>query len=329
MSASRFLKIPLYALAATGVAALTLGAMLAAPLTPPPPLASIHAGAKRLDFSGLPELSRFQARDGTWLAYRLYPAGAERVAILIHGSTSSSREMNGVAKALAAAGITAVAVDMRGHGASGTRGDVAYVGQLEDDLADLLDTLAKDHPQARFELIGHSLGGGFVARVAGSRLARRFDRFVMLAPFLGEGAHTNKPHDGGWARADIPRAIALTVLGELRITAGQSLPIIAYATGPGAERRQTPVYSYRLLTSFGPSFDWSVTRAGIRSVAPRMSLIAGGADEMMDPDGYIRALKPLGVDVTILPGLDHLGVVYDPAALAAIVAAVKREPKAS
>jgi hypothetical protein len=45
--------------------------MLATPVKSLPPLASIHAGALAIGREGKPELSRFQARDGTWLAYRL------------------------------------------------------------------------------------------------------------------------------------------------------------------------------------------------------------------------------------------------------------------
>ena len=90
----------------------------------------------KISREGLPELSRFQARDGTWLAYRLYPAangGREKLAILAHGSSASSDEMHMIAKALAAAGIVAVAIDARGHGASGTRGDIGYIGELDDE----------------------------------------------------------------------------------------------------------------------------------------------------------------------------------------------------
>ena len=128
-------------LAAVGVASLALGALLAQPVKSPPPLESIHAGAMAIPHDGEPELSRFQARDGTWLAYRLYPAAhgeTDRLAILAHGSSASSEAMNAVALALAQAGCVAVAVDVRGHGASGSRGDIGYVGQLEDDLADLV-----------------------------------------------------------------------------------------------------------------------------------------------------------------------------------------------
>ncbi len=102
MSLSTLFHVALGFLALVGAAAITLGFMLASPVRPPPPLASIHEGAMRMDTSGAPYLSRYQARDGTWLAYRLYPAtnGAkDRIAILAHGSSASSIEMHAVATA--------------------------------------------------------------------------------------------------------------------------------------------------------------------------------------------------------------------------------------
>jgi pimeloyl-ACP methyl ester carboxylesterase len=316
-------KILVCAFGVVGCAALILAGMLALPLRRPPPLASIHAGALKIDQSGLPELTRFQARDGTWLAYRLYPAGGEQVAILAHGSTASSEEMNPLAKALAAAGVSAVALDVRGHGASGGRGDIGYIGQLENDLSDLLDHLGRSYPAARFSLIGHSLGGGFVARVSGTPVGRRFERFVLLAPFLGAQAPTNRPENGGWAVVDMPRILALTVLRNLGAPFGQSLPVIAYANDPSAAMHVTSVYSYRLLFDYSPDYDWGRTKATIVSAASKTRLIAGADDELMDAPAYVREIKPLGVETTILPGVDHIGVVYQPAALSATVAAVK------
>ena len=167
----------------------------------------------RIDAVGAPNMSRFQARDGTWLAYRLYPAASgarDRIAILAHGSSASSIEMDRIATALAQAGVTAVALDIRGHGASGTRGDIAYRGELDDDLADLVAELRKAAPAARFSLIGHSAGGGFALRIAGSPLGDAFDRFVLLAPYLGYSAPTNRPAEGPgrWASPDTPRIVA-------------------------------------------------------------------------------------------------------------------------
>jgi pimeloyl-ACP methyl ester carboxylesterase len=315
-----------YALAFAGAAALALGAMLAVPLKKPPPLASIHQGALQIDETGAPDLNRFQARDGTWLAFRLYPAadGAkDRVAIVTHGSSASSNEMNAAAKALAAAGVTAVAIDARGHGASAGRGDIGYIGQMEDDLGDLLDYLSAGYPNARFQLIGHSLGGGFVARIAGTPVGKKFERFVLLAPFLGVEAPSSGVGNQRWASVDTLRIIALVLLRKIGVTFGQSLPVIAYATDPAAAKVLTSRYSFRLLADYGPEFDWAKTQATIRSVAPKVTVICGAEDELMNAPAFESELKPLGAEVKLLPGVDHMGVVYQPAALAAIVEAAK------
>ena len=222
MSALILPRVGIGLLALAGAAAITLALMLASPVRMPPPLASIHEGAMRIDAVEAPDLSHFQARDGSWLAYRLYPAasgGRDRIAILAHGSSASSIEMDRIATALAAAGVTAVAVDFRGHGASGTRGDIAYPGQLDDDLADLVAELRKANPGARFSLIGHSSGGGFALRIAKSPLGEKFERFVLLAPYLGYSAPTNRPAEGPgfWASPDLPRIIAILMLARLGV----------------------------------------------------------------------------------------------------------------
>jgi alpha-beta hydrolase superfamily lysophospholipase len=321
-----FWQILTWPLAAVGVATLAFAAMLAQPVKSPPPLESIHAGAMAIPKDGKPDLTRFQARDGTWLAYRLYPAadgGRDHLAIVYHGSSASSDAMNATALALAIAGFAAVAVDTRGHGASGSRGDIAYIGQLEDDLADLVAHLRADYATARLTLVGHSSGAGFVLRAAAAPVGASFDRFVLLAPYLGYRAPTNRPSEGEglWAAPDIPRIIALTILGGLGVDWGQSLPAIAFANRPEAALATVSRYSYRLLIDYGPPHDWE---GALRAAANKIELIAGRDDALMDAEAYQRAVAPLGVRVTLLPGVDHMGVVYQPAALAEIVEAARR-----
>ncbi len=319
-------RILTWPLAAVGVATLALGAMLAQPVESPPPLESIHGGAMAIPQDGKPELSRFQARDGTWLAYRLYPAadgGRDRLAIVYHGSSASSAEMNATALALAKAGFVAVAVDTRGHGASGLRGDIGYVGQLEDDLADLVAHLRADYASARLALVGHSAGGGFVLRVAAAPVGASFDRFVLLAPYLGYRAPTNRPPEGTglWAAPDMPRIVALTILGRLGVDWAQALPAIAFANRPEAAMATTSRYSYRLMINYGPPPDW---QGALSAAGSKIELIVGLDDELMDAEAYQRAVAPLGPRVTLLPSVDHMGIVYKPAALEAIVQAAER-----
>ena len=327
MGVALVLRAPIYLLALVGVAALILGGLIAVPLNRPPTMTSLHAGAMKIDRSEMPELTRFQARDGSWLAYRLYPArGADtgKVAILAHGSSGSSSQMNGMAKAFAAAGVTAVAPDVRGHGASGTRGDTAYFGQIEDDFSDLLAQIRQTRPDAHFALVGHSLGGGFVARIAGRPVGAEFDRLVMDAPFLGHDAPTNGEGNSRWAVADVPRIFGVIILRGLGITGPESLPVIAYATDP-ASKDSTSTYSYRLLADYGPGNRWETTKATLQANAAKLRLVAGANDDLMNAPAYETEIKPLGIPVTLVPGVDHMGACYDPAALAAVIAAVKGE----
>ena len=49
--------------------------------------------------------------------------------------------MHALAKALRDAGVSAYVLDIRGHGGSGRCGDVDYIGQIDDDLADFVTNL--------------------------------------------------------------------------------------------------------------------------------------------------------------------------------------------
>jgi alpha-beta hydrolase superfamily lysophospholipase len=307
------------ALALIGLIALTLAAMIAAPLTPPAPLESISTTARAVDRSDMPQLKRFSARDGTVLAYREYPATtvtSDRIAILIHGSSGSSASVHALAKALATHGVTTYAPDIRGHGASGTRGDITYVGQLEDDLEDLASEIHKAHPNAPLVLIGHSSGGGFALRVAASPIQSLFARTVLLAPYLGYDATTNRPNSGGWANADIPRIVALHLLRHAGMHCCEGLPVVALAVPPHSEKIQTAVYSYRLTSNFGVKGNY---RDDLAAAKAPITIISGAADELMVAANYRAAVADFSfVDVRLLDGVNHMGVVSDTAASAAI-----------
>src|ERR1700730_10709941 len=138
-----------WTLAIIGAVALLLAAMVVTPLAHPPELKSISQTARSVDRSNMPALEHFSARDGTQLAYRHYPArgqAAGRVAILVHGSSGSSAAAHALADALAAHGVETYAPDIRGHGGSGTRGDIGRIGQLEDDIAGLGAPAGKTSP---------------------------------------------------------------------------------------------------------------------------------------------------------------------------------------
>jgi alpha-beta hydrolase superfamily lysophospholipase len=317
---SGIFRILLCCLAAAGLAALLLVALIATPLVAPPELRSISAARGTVDMSTLPPIERFQARDGTWLGFRHYAdvgPSTGRAAIVVHGSSgSSANNIHALSSALAQHGVESYALDIRGHGVSGTRGDIAYVGQLEDDLADFVSEMRKTNPAVPLTLIGHSAGGGFALRVAGSKIQNLFVRTVLLAPYLGNSAPTNQQSSGGWASPDIPRIIALMVLRRLGIDCCDSLPVVAYAVPPNSAKALVPAYTERLRSNFGVHRDFRVDLAAARGP---VTIYCGANDELMVADKYAEAVRGVAsVHVKLIDGLNHMGIVSNPAAVSII-----------
>ncbi len=328
MASLRFGSVTLIALAAV-VALAAVATILAIALGGPSTVAamdSINSPFKNLDYSALPPVQRYPARDGVALAYRHYPAAATTAApalaarriVLIHGSSASTRSMHPMAQALVAAGFTVDALDVRGHGDSGTRGHIGYIGQLEDDVADFMKAVPNAGPNT---LIGFSAGGGFVLRFSASPQAALFDRYVLLSPFLVQ-APTNRPNGGGWASVGIPRIIALTVLNKFGITRWNDLPVTQFALNEEAKKLLTSGYSYALATNFGTHLDYA---SDIQRAPAALKLVAGVDDELMFSDQYAALFASAGktIPVTLVPGANHIGATLNAPALAAIVAACK------
>ena len=313
------LKLLGWGLGIVGVAALVLAAMVATPLSRLAELTSVSKAARAVDRSTMPPLTRFSARDGTELAYRHYPArgpSSGKVAILVHGSSGSSPAVHALADALAAKGVETYAPDIRGHGGSGTRGDIAFIGQLENDLEDLVAAVRTTSPNEPLILLGHSAGGGFALRIASSPIGSKFARTVLLAPYLGYDAPTNRPDSGGWASADVPRVLALMALRRLGIDCCEALPTLAFAVPANSEAMLAPTYSYRLMRNFatrGYRSDFAATTTPV-------TLISGAADELMLADKYADAVHAVApsVEVKLIEGVDHMGIVSDVRSVSAI-----------
>jgi alpha-beta hydrolase superfamily lysophospholipase len=298
-----------------GAVALLLTAMVASPLPHPPELQSILQTARSVDRSTMPPLSRFSGRDGTELAYRHYAArgqAAGSIAILVHGSSGSSASAHALADALAAHGIETYAPDIRGHGGSGTRGDIAYLGQLEDDMADFVG-LIRNTSSEPITLLGHSAGGGFALRLASSAIKDQFARTIMLAPYLGYDAPTNRPQSGGWASADLPRFFGIAALRKIGIECCEQLPTLAFAVPPNSAKVLASSYSWRLMRNFATRG----YKADLAAVTRPITLIAGADDELMLSGNYADAVHAVApsAEVKLIEGINHMGIVSTPSAV--------------
>ncbi|MER5771880.1 alpha/beta hydrolase [Streptomyces sp. NPDC001985] len=108
----------------------------------------------------------------------------DRVALLVHGIMADHRTWRRVGPALAARDYRVIAVDLRGHGASG-RAD-SYT--LEDHARDLVESL----PSGAELAIGHSLGALALSRAV-AELAPRRAVYVDPVWYLPDGEHGFRP----------------------------------------------------------------------------------------------------------------------------------------
>jgi alpha-beta hydrolase superfamily lysophospholipase len=259
-------------------------------------------------------------RDGFPLQVRHLdgPEGAP-LLVMVHGSGWQGAQFDSLARELSAQAEVLVP-DLRGHGAQpGRRGDVDYIGQFEDDLADLIAAYRK--PDQKVILLGHSSGGGLVVRMAGGTHGALLDGAVLLAPFLKYNVPTTRANSGGWATPLTRRIIGLTMLNAVKIPVLNHLTVIQFAMpqtvldGP-LGHTATTAYSYRLNTSYAPRSDYTADIAAL----PPFLLAVGDQDEAFVAEGY-QPLMSAHTDqgrYALIPGAAHLDMVDDPQTLTEI-----------
>lgn len=284
----------------------------------PAPMPSISAPFARVDFSDLPEQSTFRAEDGQALAYRQYRKCAHTgngSVLLIHGSSARSASMHPLAKAMAAAGFAVYALDMRGHGASGTRGHIDRIGRLESDLQAFMREVCPPRPST---LVGFSAGAGFALRVAGSSHQKLFDRYLLLAPFIGAQAPTQRPRNGGWAEVGVPRIVAILLLNALGFRFANAMTVIRFALSDEDGALLTPQYDFNLASNFRPARDYIGT---IRRARQPCAVMAGIDDEVFRSEQIEGIVREAGQNwpVTLLPNVGHMDLTLEPSAIATVV----------
>lgn len=264
------------------------------------------------DYSNLPELKSFTAGDGTRLKYRHYPSESDKIVILLHGSGWHSRYFLPLAEFISSESLAQVYTpDLRGHGRTPKiRGDVDYIGQFEDDLADFIAMVRKDNPNAMLIIGGHSSGGGLAIRFAGSRYGHKGDAYLLLAPFLKYNAPTTRPDSGGWAKPYTGRIIGLVMLNNVGIRWFNDLTVMAFNMPEEVrDGTETLSYSYRLTTAYAPH-DYE---KDLRAITQPLLVVAGTKDEAMIYCQYEPVIsRYTAVQVMLLQDVTHMGVVVSP-----------------
>src|SRR4051794_5501315 len=120
-------------------------------------------------------MSTITAKDGTTIYYKDWGKGP--VITFSHGWPLNSDAWDGQMLYLAQSGFRVVAHDRRGHGGSSQASSGNDMNGYADDPAAVIEAL--DLKEGT--LVGHSTGGGEVARYIGRPGTRRVARAVLVA----------------------------------------------------------------------------------------------------------------------------------------------------
>jgi non-heme chloroperoxidase len=120
-------------------------------------------------------MSTITVKDGTTIYYKDWGSGP--VVTFSHGWPLNSDAWDGQLQFLAENGFRVIAHDRRGHGRSSQTWSGNDMNGYADDLAAVIETLdLKD-----VSLVGHSTGGGEVARYIGRHGTKRVAAAVLIA----------------------------------------------------------------------------------------------------------------------------------------------------
>lgn len=206
--------------------------------------------------SGEPLTVPLRAPGGPDLAGLLWPAPPTAPAVLVlHGLHSCKDDHADIGAAVREAGMAALAIDVRGHGASGGRLDA---GAVDDALAGL--ALLRERGHSRLGLRGSSMGGFLALHAAAREPAVR--AVAALCPATHTGLARNP--DARWAAA---------------------LPL-----APAVQRRDGVARGYWHATG-DERVPWGATFA-LSQVTPhprRLRVVMGGSHRSMQHDPAISA----------------------------------------
>lgn len=253
----------------------------------------------------------FTVRDKHNIFAYKFPKKSPNTIILIHGVKSGATAYIKTARMLQQVTKAEVyAIDLRGHGKSdGKSGDVDYINQYADDLADIVGFIRKNKPNGKIIIAGHSMGGGITLRYAMENYKEKVDGFLLFAPLIGhnspafpQGQVSESDSTEAFLKIHIARIIGLKLLNEINRHEQDSLPVLFFNLPKGTPLRE---YSYRANTSMAP--DNYID--GLKAVKVPMLVLIGNKDEAFVAEALQKAiLENSKGEVKIIEGATHNGI---------------------
>ena len=229
--------------------------------------------------------------------------GSGPPVVLVHGFASSVKgnwRAPGIIDELVRVGRRVVALDCRGHGASGKPHDPdAYSGsRMADDVIAVMDREGVE----RADLMGYSMGG-FIAASLLVGHPERFERVILAG--VGDALVTGgRGRRGGEAIASALESETRSGITDARARAFRSF----------AEQQGNDMAALAAIQRSTRDFD----RSKLAGVGNRVMVLIGEGDVLVGPADQLAAAIP-GAKLVKVPG-DHLTAVAKPEFGRAVVA---------
>ncbi|SEB50899.1 alpha/beta hydrolase [Paenibacillus sp. GP183] len=257
------------------------------------------------------DFQMFTARDGAKLPYRYFGGPSDCVLIFLHGITEPSLYLRELGQYVAKHNLATVYLpDLRGYGDNPIRrGDIDYIGQLDDDIDDLFRHVQARHPDSRIILGGHSAGGATALRQTIRPIHKDIHAYLLLSPALSPNSPLErKDGNGNESKVNVTKYVLLMALNALGIHQFDHTVVYRRLTPPEKlHGTESCNLSYRLALS--RMVDNQYAKYLSRLTQPTFVLI-GEDDEVFRADAYEQIYsKYCNAEVRVIPGHNHDAVV--------------------
>jgi non-heme chloroperoxidase len=253
-------------------------------------------------------MSTFTTKDGTAIYYKDWGAGP--VVTFSHGWPLSADAWDAQMLYLGKKGYRVIAHDRRGHGRSGQRWQGNDMNQYADDLAELMQHL--DLKNAT--MVGHSTGGGEVARYIVRHGQERVSKVVLIAAVPPLMLKTQK-NAGGLPLSVFDDIRANVVKDRSQFFKDLALPFYGY-NKPGSNASQGVVDSFwmqgmqaSIIGAYDciKAFSETDQTEDLKGIDVPTLVIQGDADQIVpiDNSGRLSAKLVKNGTLKVIPGAPH------------------------